>query len=200
MKKLINRMKRPQEDTVNEEFFATEESQSLEQLDLDSTVEPTPEVVINDEPLPSPPVNDAPTPKVINDEPLPSTPVNDAPTSLPVHLGVQYFGTIGTQGASGPGARAALPVAVFREADGSLLGVAVVSDPGCLSSALPARLPTLLEQRQITAPLVTLKTAPALSRSQREAIARVLATQKDPTLDHAGALAALGFMQIGLGL
>ena len=164
----------------------------------------TEQVAVNDAdtPLESNGAEDLPeaSAKVSANDPLPSVPVNDTPVPPPTHVGVQYFGTIGTQGASGPGARAALPVAVFREADGSLLGVTVVSDPGCLSTALPARLPSLLEQRQIVAPLVTLKTAPALSRSQREAIARVLATQKDPTLDHAGALAALGFMQIGLGL
>lgn len=184
MKKPIPRTNRPLEDVETEQVTVNDAVNDAD----------TPPAPFGAEVLP-----EASTEVPAND-PLPSFPVNDTPVPPPTRVGVQYLGTIGTQGASGPGARAALPVAIFREADDSLLGVAVVSDPGCLSTALPARLPSLLEQHQIVAPLVTLKTAPALSRSQREVIARIIAIQKDPTLDHDGALAALGFTLSSLGL
>ena len=129
-----------------------------------------------------------------SNDPLPSVPVVEEavqPAPAPADGAMSYLGTVAMDGMTGRGGArrpAAYPV-VVKAADDRIVGVVVVGDPGDVCKALTDS----LEAAGHAGAPFTVIAAMNVSRQQKLAAARAIATQQDPTLDRVGALMALGF-------
>lgn len=128
-----------------------------------------------------------------NDPPL-SVPVDEVvkqPAPIPVEGAMHYLGTTAMDGMLGKGGArrpSSYPV-VVTAADGRIVGIVVVGDPGDVGQSLAAS----LEAAGHAGAPFTLSPAMSLARSAKLAAAKSIAAQQDPTLDRVGALMALGY-------
>ena len=126
-------------------------------------------------------------------DPLPSVPVEEpvVQAPAPVASGMSYLGTASMDGMRGKGGSqraASLPV-VVKAADGRIVGVVVVGDPGDIGAPLAK---SLEDAGHPGAPFQLVQ-ALALDRATKLAAAKAVAAQQDPLLDRVSALMALGF-------
>lgn len=140
--------------------------------------------------------DNAPSMMPVTEEAPASTPVVDERpvTKRPdpkVEGAMSYLGTLYPAGMSN--VRCALPI-VIKDRKG-ILGVAVVSDPGFLGTALEKA----LEKAGYEGPFEQFHPT-QLDRSGREAAARAIAAQKEQQLDKVGALASFGLSLAALGM
>jgi hypothetical protein len=128
------------------------------------------------------------------DDPLPSVPVDELVIEtkvVPVDGAMHYLGTFAMPGMVGKGGSSrvsSMPV-VAKTADGRILGVLVVGDPGDVGPALAQ----MLEGAGHAGAPFTLVSAMTLDRQTKLAAARAIASQTDANLDRSGALMALGY-------
>ncbi len=126
-------------------------------------------------------------------DPLPSVPVEEpvVQAPAPVASGMGYLGTVSMDGMRGKGGSqraASLPV-VVKSADGRIVGVVVVGDPGDIGASLAK---SLEDAGHPGAPFQLVQ-ALSLDRATKLAAAKAIAAQQDVLLDRVGALMALGF-------
>lgn len=171
-------MKKPQFSKTTKPEVAAEEVEILPQDGLtviETAEEAVEEVALPEDPLPSVPVDE---------------PVVEA-KAAPADGAMHYLGTFAMPGMVGKGGSSrvsAMPV-VAKTADGRILGVLVVGDPGDVGPALSQ----MLEGAGHAGAPFTLVNAMSLDRPTKLAAARAIASQTDANLDRGGALMALGF-------